>query len=43
MCGKAEDVMPEIQKDVKFWEESVGVVDPPRAGLRKFENLLKLK
>ena len=35
VCGKAEDVMADLQKDVKFWEESVGVVDPPRAGLRK--------
>ena len=35
VCGKAEDVMPELQKDMKFWEEAVSVVDPPRAGLRK--------
>ena len=35
VCGKAEDVMPQLQKDMKFWEEAVGVVDPPRAGLRK--------
>ena len=35
VCGKAEDVMADLQKDVKFWEEAVGVVDPPRAGLRK--------
>ena len=35
VCGKAEDVMPELQRDMKFWEEAVGVVDPPRAGLRK--------
>ena len=35
VCGKAEDVMPELQKNMKFWEEAVGVVDPPRAGLRK--------
>ena len=36
VCGKAEDVMPQLQKDMKFWEEAVGVVDPPRAGLRKY-------
>ena len=35
VCGKAEDVMPQLQKDMKFWEEAVGVVDPPRAGLRQ--------
>ena len=35
VCGKAEDVMPQLQRDMKFWEEAVGVVDPPRAGLRK--------
>ena len=37
VCGKAEDVMPQLQKDMKFWEEAVGVVDPPRAGLRKYK------
>ena len=39
VCGKAEDIMPDLQKNVKFWEESVGVVDPPRAGLHEIAAL----
>ena len=42
VCGKAEEVMPELQKGMKFWEESVGVVDPPRAGLREWKYYLIL-
>lgn len=35
MCGKAEDVLPEVLNTQKMTADHViGVVDPPRAGLR---------
>ena len=41
VCGKAaENVTPQLHKDMKFWEEAVGVVDPPRAKLRKYNNIV---
>lgn len=34
-CGKAEDVLPDIMNDLKDCEDIVGIVDPPRPGMRK--------
>ena len=35
LCGKAEDVLPELLNTQKTTADHViGVVDPPRAGLR---------
>ncbi len=36
ICGKAEDVMPNMAHPLG--SEVIGVVDPPRAGLRKSES-----
>ena len=34
ICGKAEDVMPDLQHPYALRGEVIGVVDPPRGGLR---------
>lgn len=40
LCGKAEDVLPKcLEKPFSFGgHEVVGVVDPPRNGLRKYDS-----
>lgn len=35
ICGKAEDLMPSLMRQIEG-QEVVAVVDPPRAGLREF-------
>ena len=34
-CGKAEDLLPDITNNMRHCLDVVGIVDPPRAGLRK--------
>lgn len=42
LCGKAEDVLPKhFERSVGGRGEVVGVVDPPRGGLRKRSNTMK--
>ena len=42
LCGKAEDVLPNLLKRYET-EKVIAIVDPPRAGLRMFFFLVKLK
>ena len=35
LCGKAEDVLPNLLKRYET-EKVIAIVDPPRAGLRMF-------
>ena len=35
VCGKAEDALPAITEKFSHSTQVIGVVDPPRAGLRK--------
>jgi len=50
ICGKAEEVLPELLNNQKMSsgcvDHVIGVVDPPRAGLRKlylFHHIYKTK
>ena len=35
VCGRAEDVMQDIRLPASSYGKVVGIVDPPRAGLRE--------
>ena len=36
ICGKAEDVLPSLMREMTIKEQNViGILDPPRGGLRK--------
>ncbi|PIK39048.1 hypothetical protein BSL78_24116, partial [Apostichopus japonicus] len=37
ICGKAEDRLPSVMQDISDSEKVIGIIDPPRAGLREYK------
>lgn len=37
VCGKAEDIIVDVFKNMPRKTKIIGIMDPPRAGLRKYK------